>query len=316
MPKNVRANIELGVNIVIAVAVVVVAAVVVKRYAFRQPANAGSVLQQQQTQITTGARINVPSVDWEQNKKTLVFFLKKDCVYCKSSAPFYRQLIADASKRNVKWLAILPNSVEEGREYVRSLELPIENVQTGSLPSYKIPGTPTVLFVDNKGTVRSVWIGDVAGRENEVRDELVGFFDAKISSEASATPETLNKSGGTQQAQSSTLPAPDLEAAELKKLVDAKTPITIIDIDERTEYKKGHIPHSKNIPVDEMASRALREIPKDARVVLYCRCKGGGASDSARAGLREQGYSQISILKGGMDSWKNLGLSVTTSDKE
>lgn len=104
----------------------------------------------------------------------------KDCKYCESSAPFYRQLIEDASKRNVKWLAILPNSVEEGRKYVQSLGLPIENVQTGSLPSYKIPGTPSVLFVDNQGIVKSVWIGAVPGREREMRDELVALFDANL----------------------------------------------------------------------------------------------------------------------------------------
>ncbi len=179
MPNNVRANIELGLNIVIAVAVVVVAGVIIKRYAFQQPVSRDSI--QQQPQITRGERVNIPNVDWEQNRKSLVFFLQKDCVYCDSIAPFYRQLIEDAGKRNVKWLAILPNSVEEGRQYIQSLALPIDNVQTGSLPSYKIPGTPSVLFVDHQGIVRSVWIGAVPGRENEIRDELVALFDAGTS---------------------------------------------------------------------------------------------------------------------------------------
>lgn len=172
MPKNVRANIELGVNIVIAIAIVVVAVVLVKRYAF-PPVNPGSL-----PRITLGERLNVPNVNWEQNKKSLVFFLMKDCEHCKSSAPFYRQLIEDASKRNVKWLAILPNSVEEGRKYVQSLDLPIDNVQTGSLSGYKIPGTPSVLFVDNRGVVKGVWIGEAPGREKEMRDRLVALFDA------------------------------------------------------------------------------------------------------------------------------------------
>ena len=176
MPNNVRANLELGAQIVIAVAVLAVAGVVVKRYLFPREVNPASL-----PRITMGERLNVPNVDWEQNKKSLVFFLMKDCKYCKYSAPFYRQLIEDASKRDVKWLAILPNSVEEGRKYVRSLELPIENVQTGSLSSYKIPGTPSVLFVDNQGIVKSVSIGAEPGREKELRDELVALFDSKIS---------------------------------------------------------------------------------------------------------------------------------------
>jgi hypothetical protein len=175
MSKNARGNIELGANIVIAVAILMVAIAVVRRYAF-PPVNPGSL-----PRISRGERLNVPNINWDQNEKTVVFFLMKDCKYCESSAPLYRQLIEEASKRNVKRLAILPNSVEEGRKYIQYLGLPIENVQTGSLLSYKIPGTPSVLFVDSQGTVRSVWIGAVPGREKEMRDELVALFDAKIS---------------------------------------------------------------------------------------------------------------------------------------
>ena len=104
----------------------------------------------------------------------------KDCKYCEARAPFYRELIEDASKRNMKRLAILPNSIEEGRKHVQSLGLSIDDVQTGSLPSYKVPGTPSVLFVDNHGIVRSVWIGAEPGREKEMRDELVALFDANL----------------------------------------------------------------------------------------------------------------------------------------
>ena len=184
MPNNVRANLELGAQIVIAIAIVVVAGVVVKRYLSPRQVSPASL-----PRITKGERLNVPGVDWEQNKKSLVFFLMKDCAYCKSSAPFYHQLIEEASKRNVKSLAILPNSVEEVRNYVQSLELPIENVQTGSLSSYKIPGTPSVLFVDNRGIVKSVWFGAEPGREKELRDELVALFDAKTSNEVPAKQE-------------------------------------------------------------------------------------------------------------------------------
>jgi peroxiredoxin len=174
MRSNLRANVELGAQIAIAVAVVVVAGVLVQRNLFPQQVNPASL-----PRINAGERLNVPNVDWKQNKKSLAFFLKKDCAYCASSAPFYRQLIEDASKRNVTSLAILPNSVDEANKYLQYLELPIENVQTGSLSSYKITGTPTVLFVDSQGIVRSVWFGAAAEREKEMRDKLVELFDAK-----------------------------------------------------------------------------------------------------------------------------------------
>lgn len=173
MQSKVRANIELTAQVIIALAVVVAAAALVKRTLYPGPGNPNL------PRINAGERLSVPNVDWEQNKNTLVFFLKKDCVYCTSSAPLYRQLIEDASKRNVASLAILPNSADEARKYLQYLELPIENVQTGFLAAYKVTGTPTVLFVDNQGIVRSAWFGAAPEREKEMRDKLVELFDAK-----------------------------------------------------------------------------------------------------------------------------------------
>jgi peroxiredoxin len=180
MQSKVRANIELTAQVIIAIAVVVAAGALVKRNFFPGTGNPNL------PRISAGERLSVPNVDWERNKKTLVFFLKKDCVYCTSSAPLYRQLIEDASKRSVASLAILPNSADEARKYLQYLELPIENIQTGSLAAYKVTGTPTVVFVDNQGIVRSVWYGAAPDREKEMRDQLVALFDAKASNEASA----------------------------------------------------------------------------------------------------------------------------------
>ena len=161
------------VQVVIAIAIVISAGVLVKRTVFPGQVNVAAM-----PRINAGERLTVPNVDWAQNKKSLVFFLKKDCSYCTSSAPLYRQLIQDASKRNVKCVAVLPNSPEEARKYLQYLELPIENVQTGPLANYKISGTPTVLFVDQSGIVRSVWFGAQPEREKEMHDQLVVLFDS------------------------------------------------------------------------------------------------------------------------------------------
>ncbi len=172
-----EATSSLGVNIVIAIAVLVIAGVIVKRHFFAPPTNSEKL--QQQKQMLLGTHINVPNVSWEQNGKSLVFFLIKDCTYCTSSAPFYRQIIQEAEKRQVKWLAILPNSVEEGKQYLQSLNLPIENVQSASLASYNIPGTPSLLFVNSAGIIKGAWLGAKPTREKEMLDELVVLFESK-----------------------------------------------------------------------------------------------------------------------------------------
>jgi hypothetical protein len=42
----------------------------------------------------------------------------------------------------------------------------------------KITGTPTIVFVDEGGIVKSVWIGAQTDRAHEMRDKLLSLFDS------------------------------------------------------------------------------------------------------------------------------------------
>jgi rhodanese-related sulfurtransferase/peroxiredoxin len=305
MPNDLRSKVEIAVNILIAVAVVIVAGITVKRYFVPETGRTGNT----QSQIVVGGRMNVPNVNWEENKKTLVFFLKKDCVYCTSAAPFYRHLIEEALRQNIKLLGIVPDSVEEGHAYIKSLGLPIENIQSGSLANYKIPVTPTVLLLDNTGTVRSVWIGGVPReREQEITDNLFPLFK-----------ETTSRTDSAITRPSEAVSVPDSGASEaidamaLKKLIEGKQNVIIVDVDQREDYRKEHIPNAKNIPSDEIFARASREIPKDSQVIFYCRCKDEGASLEAKAEIKRKDYKQVMVLKGGLAAWKDIGMATVSS---
>lgn len=173
MRNSFRTNVEFGAQIAIAISVVIVAGLLIKRVGFPQQPIARSV-----PSISAGERLNLRDVDWKQNKKSLVFFLKKDCHYCTSSAALYHQLLDDATKRNVRCIAVLPDSLEDARKYLQYLELPFENIYTGPVEDNTISGTPTVVFVDEGGIVKSVWIGAQGKREKEMRDTLVQLFDS------------------------------------------------------------------------------------------------------------------------------------------
>ncbi len=179
MQNNVRANIELGAQIAIAIAVLVVSGVLVKRQFFPRQLSPANV-----PRISAGERLELSDVDWKQNKRSLVFFLNKDCHYCTSSAPFYRQLTEEAARRSVKSLAVLPNSIEDAKAYIHSIELPIDDVRTGPLSSYKIPGTPTVLFVNSRGTVERAWFGDASGKEKQIREEFLALVEKPLSTDS------------------------------------------------------------------------------------------------------------------------------------
>ncbi len=135
--------------------------------------------------IAGGERLNLPDVDWKRTQKTLVFFLNKDCHFCTSSAPFYRQWIEEASaKQNLSLVAVLPNSPEEAKAYIESTKLPIADIHISPLAPYRIVGTPTVLLVNHSGIVERVWFGGVSGKEKQMREELMASIEKSPSMES------------------------------------------------------------------------------------------------------------------------------------
>lgn len=170
LPGSLRNKIEFGAQILIAIAVLVVAGIVVKRHVFPERRTVPNPQI-----ISAGEQLNLPDVDWKTNQKSLVFFLNKDCRYCTSSAPLYRQLTEEALKQNVKSLALFPHTAEEGKAYLESIQVSVDDIRIVSFSSYKIAGTPTVLFVNNTGAVEGIWIGDAVGRENQIREEFLAL---------------------------------------------------------------------------------------------------------------------------------------------
>lgn len=75
----------------------------------------------------------------------------------------------------------------------------------------------------------------------------------------------------------------------------------LIDVREPQEFERGHILGARNIPMTQLKQR-LVEIRPDKPVYLYCQ----NISRSSRAAniLRKNGYTDISLLKGGFRKWE------------
>lgn len=175
MQHSLRSNIEFSAQIMIAIAVLVVAGILVKRHFFPEGRPTFNM-----PAISAGERLSLADIDWNENKKSLVFFLNKDCHYCTSSAPVYRQLKEEARKQKVKSLAVFPHSIEEAKAYLESIQLSFDEIHSSPLAPYKIPGTPTVLFVNSSGTVEKVWFGDVSGREKQIQEEFLTLAENTV----------------------------------------------------------------------------------------------------------------------------------------
>ena len=67
----------------------------------------------------------------------------------------------------------------------------------------------------------------------------------------------------------------------------------IIDVREPEEFAKGHVGGAVNMPPGDLMAGApqLRDIPKDAKLVLYC--VSGARSRTSEQLLRAKGYTNI-----------------------
>lgn len=91
----------------------------------------------------------------------------------------------------------------------------------------------------------------------------------------------------------------EMDPLELKKLIDNKKDIFILDVREPFEHRICSI--TKNlIPLGELPKR-LQEINKNKEIVVYC--KSGLRSKKAVKLLKDAGFSTIKNLTGGIDAW-------------
>ncbi len=101
-------------------------------------------------------KIQLPGVDWSKNEQTLVMAISSTCHFCTESAAFYRDIRA---RTRVHTVAVLPQSVNEGRNYLSNLGVQVDEVLQAPLNSIDVSGTPTLMLISHDGTVIRTWIG-------------------------------------------------------------------------------------------------------------------------------------------------------------
>jgi rhodanese-related sulfurtransferase len=81
----------------------------------------------------------------------------------------------------------------------------------------------------------------------------------------------------------------------------------LIDVREPEEWRQGHAPNAKLIPLGSLGSR-LSEVPRDREVLLICR--SGNRSGTAQRQLQRVGYARVFNVSGGMNAWTRAGLPI------
>lgn len=81
----------------------------------------------------------------------------------------------------------------------------------------------------------------------------------------------------------------------------------ILDVREAHEWRAGHAPGAKHIPLSEL-DRKLSQLPKDKTVIVTC--ASGMRSRVGSRKLLQNGFPLVVNLSGGMNAWRAARLPI------
>lgn len=92
----------------------------------------------------------------------------------------------------------------------------------------------------------------------------------------------------------------EISPVALKRLLDSRSRVVLLDVREPSEYEMCHIDGSKLIPLPELRGR-MGELQKDDQLVVYCHV--GVRSGRAVELLSSAGFKRVKNLTGGIRAW-------------
>jgi rhodanese-related sulfurtransferase len=103
-----------------------------------------------------------------------------------------------------------------------------------------------------------------------------------------------------------TMPLPTQTFAQVRQALLAKLEIALIDVREEDVFAQAHPLFAANIPLSCLSAQVLQRIPRpDTAIVLYD--NGEGLAQPAAQALQRLGYSDVTLLEGGLAGWRAAG---------
>ncbi|TFD71401.1 ThiF family adenylyltransferase [Cryobacterium gelidum] len=177
--------------------------------------------------------------------------------------------------------------------------------QVGSLMA-----TETIKLITGIGSPligRVLVIDALSGRFNEI--PLLGTGIA-----AEPTAAELAAERSAELAQAARESTPEVSSVELAGRLAAQSAGTdsflVLDVREPNEYAESSIPTAQLLPIGELLSDGVLSdsgraaLPQNTPLIVHCHA-GGRAARAANA-LREAGFTDVSVLTGGILAWDDL----------
>jgi rhodanese-related sulfurtransferase len=96
-----------------------------------------------------------------------------------------------------------------------------------------------------------------------------------------------------------------------KQLYENRPHFYVLDARERPEYDVSHIVSARHIGYDKFDFSTIKDIPKDAAIVVYCSV--GYRSEKIGEKLLTAGFTNVKNLYGSLFEWVNQGFPVVNN---
>jgi hydroxyacylglutathione hydrolase len=98
-----------------------------------------------------------------------------------------------------------------------------------------------------------------------------------------------------------------MQSQDLKSILATDGEFYLLDVRTDDEWELNHIPGANHIYVGNLADK-LNSIPKTKNIITYCTI--GLRSTVAASYLLKEGFTNTSVLLGGIESWEKNGLEL------
>lgn len=99
-----------------------------------------------------------------------------------------------------------------------------------------------------------------------------------------------------------------ISPAELRRMIDEREDLQVIDVRRPAEYAAGHAPRAASTPLGPRLREETRELDSTRPVAVIC--AGGYRSSAATSMLRPLGFRRLYNVEGGTSAWLAAGFPV------
>ena len=97
-----------------------------------------------------------------------------------------------------------------------------------------------------------------------------------------------------------------IDAPELTRLINKEEPY-VFDLRSSSEFDSGRVSGAVNIQSSDLVKgNAQFKAKEEDKIILIC--KTGSNSSAAAGKLKKEGYTNVSVLSGGMTGWVQGGM--------